>query len=54
LKRMLSRSFTELPVNREALSVCAKSAEAPAETKPHKITKDIPFPIIKAPNLRSP
>src|ERR1700735_5225246 len=38
LKRMLSRSFTELPVNREALSVCAKSAEAPAETKPHKIT----------------
>jgi len=51
---MLSRSFGALPVNRAALSFWAKSGEAPAENKPHIITKDIPFLIIKAPNLRRP
>src|ERR1700730_6529232 len=52
LKRMLSRSFMALSVKRVALSVavCAKSTEAPVETKPHRDTntKDNPFPVIKA------
>src|SRR5580698_10388983 len=53
LKRMLSRSLSALPVNRVVLSVadCPKRVEAPTDTKPHIITKDIPFSIIKAHNL---
>src|ERR1700730_1087377 len=50
LKRMLSRSFIAFSVNRAARSVavCAKSTEAPVDTKPQIKAKDHPFPVIKS------
>src|ERR1700693_1429239 len=53
LKRMLSRNLMALSVNRAALSdaVCAKSAEAPVEAKPHISIRGNPFPLIKPPIL---
>jgi hypothetical protein len=52
LKRTLSRSFIAFSVNRAALSVavCAKSVQAPVETKQINV-KDNPLPVIKAPHL---
>jgi len=32
-------------------AVCAKSAEAPAEAKPHISNRGNPFPLIKVPTL---
>src|ERR1700730_15862390 len=53
LKRTLSRSFIAFSVNRAALSVavCAKSVQAPVETKQINV-KDNPLPVIKAPTYR--